>query len=729
MIMKIILIHERSNVRHPFLIGAVSLAVSTLLAGMARAQSQAVPSDDGKPAQTLPTVTVSASADASAGGLKPPYAGGQVARGGRVGILGSQDIMDTPFSVTNYTQALIQDQQAQSIADVLQNDPAVRIARGFGNFQQVYIIRGFPVFSDDMAYNGLYGLLPRQYLAAEIVERVEVLRGASAFLNGAAPGGSGLGGAINIMPKRAPNQALNEGTIGVESGGEIYAAADVARRFGPDQSTGVRINAVERQGDTAVDGEHRKLSVVTLGADFHTADFRLSADLGYQNHQLKDSQPNITIAGGLAIPKAPEARRSVGQPWTLSNERDTFGTLRGEYDLAKNVTAWAAYGFRHGDESTDLANPTVTDSAGDMSSYRFVGSRVDRISTGEVGLRAKLQTGPIGHTLVASAATYEGKLNSPYAFSDFGPAFLGTIESNLYAPTSVAQPPATALTGVTVSDTKTSSVAVADTLSMLQDTVLLTVGLRNQRIASDTYNESKVTPVAGLVYKASKAVSLYATYIQGLVQGDVAPATAGAVVVANAGEEFKPFETKQGEVGIKVDTGRFGGTFSLFQARKPVYGVDPGTRLYEPTGDQRNRGAELSVYGEAMPGLRLLGGASLLNTRLADHDAIGAPKSQVNAGVEWDVPMVPGLAVNALGVYTASQYADSANTQVVPSWTRFDLGARYAMVVAGKDLTIRARVNNVAGRNYWASAGGFPGFGYLTVGDPRTFILSGTVAF
>ena len=65
------------------------------------------------------------------------------------------------------------------MADVLQNDPSVRVARGFGNFQEVYIIRGFPVYSDDMGYNGLYGLLPRQYLAAELIERVEVFRGAN----------------------------------------------------------------------------------------------------------------------------------------------------------------------------------------------------------------------------------------------------------------------------------------------------------------------------------------------------------------------------------------------------------------------------------------------------------------------------------------------------------------------------------------------------------------------
>src|SRR3546814_4218343 len=91
-----------------------------------------------------------------------------------------------------YTNQLIKDQQAASVADILQNDPGVRNARGFGNFQQVYMVRGFPLFSDDITYNGLYGLLPRQYLASEFIERLDVFRGANAFLNGAAPGNSGI---------------------------------------------------------------------------------------------------------------------------------------------------------------------------------------------------------------------------------------------------------------------------------------------------------------------------------------------------------------------------------------------------------------------------------------------------------------------------------------------------------------------------------------------------------
>ncbi|HAI24604.1 MAG TPA: TonB-dependent siderophore receptor, partial [Alcanivorax sp.] len=149
------------------------------------------------------------SADASEGGLSPAYAGGQVAEGGSIGILGAQDVMETPYNVTNYTEQLIEDQQAASVGEILLNDPAVRVARGFGNYQQVYLVRGLPVYSDDITYNGLYGLLPRQYLASEFIERVQVFRGANTFLKGAAPGGSGLGGAVNIVPKRAPNRALN----------------------------------------------------------------------------------------------------------------------------------------------------------------------------------------------------------------------------------------------------------------------------------------------------------------------------------------------------------------------------------------------------------------------------------------------------------------------------------------------------------------------------------------
>ncbi|WP_313759477.1 TonB-dependent receptor plug domain-containing protein, partial [Diaphorobacter nitroreducens] len=142
------------------------LALAIFVALQSMAHAQGTPS-----APELPTVEVNASADASAQGLSPAYAGGQVARGGRVGILGTRDPQETPFSITAYTNELIQDKQARSVGEVLQNDSGVRMARGFGNFQEAYFIRGFVVGSDDVAYNGLYSLLPRQYIATELFER------------------------------------------------------------------------------------------------------------------------------------------------------------------------------------------------------------------------------------------------------------------------------------------------------------------------------------------------------------------------------------------------------------------------------------------------------------------------------------------------------------------------------------------------------------------------------
>ena len=58
--------------------------------------------------------------------LPPPYAGGQVATGGQLGLLGNRDVMDTPFNQTSYTAKKAQDQQAKTVRDVLIDDPSVR---------------------------------------------------------------------------------------------------------------------------------------------------------------------------------------------------------------------------------------------------------------------------------------------------------------------------------------------------------------------------------------------------------------------------------------------------------------------------------------------------------------------------------------------------------------------------------------------------------------------------
>lgn len=733
--------------RRPTLTPAALAAALLFTLGAPAAWAQATASGTEPDGKTLSTVTVNASADASAQGLSPAYPGGQVARGGRAGILGTKDAMDTPFSITSYTNELIQDRHARSVGDVLQNDPTVRVARGFGNFQEAFFIRGFILDSDDTAYNGLYSLLPRQYIATELFERVEVLRGASAFLNGASPNGGGLGGSINLLPKRAPNEPLNRVTFGVASGGQTQVAADIARRFGPDGNTGIRVNAAARNGGTAVDHEDVQLGLLAVGLDWRSRDVRLSGDIGWQDHKLKNTRTNVTLGSAVTtVPSVPDNQTNFAQPWSYSNERDVFGTLRGEWDLSPSTTAWAAAGARRGEEANSLANLTVTNAAsGAATTYRFDNTRKDSVNTGELGLRGKLQTGSVGHEWVAVASHYDFEKKNAYAMD-----WRNTHATNLYNPIATNLPGFSANTlfggdlanPLRTGSTRLSSFALGDTMAFMDNHLLFTVGLRHQKmeianydygtgLQTDRYDQSRTSPLLAAVYKVNKGLSVYANYVEGLSQGQTAPSTA-----TNRGEMLAPYVSKQKEVGIKFDAGRVGGSVALFSTTKPRAFLN-AANLFSTSGKDRHQGIELAVQGEATQGLRLLGGltwldAKQLTTGAAATDGqrvIGVPKLQANLGAEWDVPGVPGLAVDGRWVHTGASYANATNTLRVPGWNRLDVGARYMTEVQGKLVTLRARIDNLTNRNYWASVGGYPGSGYLVVGAPRTLSLSVSVDF
>ncbi|HWQ86489.1 TonB-dependent siderophore receptor [Brevundimonas sp.] len=671
--------------------------------------------------------------------LTSPYAGGQVARGGRVGLFGALNVMDTPFASTSYTEELARNQQARGVGDVLQNDPAVRVSKGFGNFQELYVIRGFPVYSDDMTWNGLYGILPRQFVAAEFLERVEVFHGATAFLNGAAPGGSGVGGAFNLTPKRAPDAPLNRLTAGVDGESELYLAADLARRFGADGEWGGRLNIARRDGEAGVEGEDRQLTAIGLGLDRRGDRVRFSADFGYQDHHIDAPRPTVTPAG--AVPAAPPADGNFAQPWTFTDEEQLFGVARGEFDLTDTVSAWAAFGGRQGEEANVLANPRAQPH-GALSAYRFDNAREDTVWSADAGVRASLTTGPVGHRIVASASQVRSKSRNAYAFSNFA-----GFASDLYAPVAVAPPAATFFVGGDLSNPNVTervdnaSLALADMMAFMDGRLLVTAGVRYQEIETRSYDYNTgapvssyegdaVTPVFAVVYRPIGQISLYANYAEALIPGQTAPALSGGVPVSNAGEVLAPFRGEQVEVGMKYDVGRFGGGVSLFRSTLQSAFVENG--VFGANGEQENTGLEIAFFGEPRDGLRVLGGWTWLDAELTrtaggafdGNRPIGTPEVQGNINVEWDVPRASGLTLEGRVVYTGEQPVDAANTVQLSSWTRFDAGVRYAADIAGRPVTLRARVENLADEDQWVAVGGYPGANYLTPGAPRTLRLS-----
>lgn len=110
------------------------------------------------------------------------YAGGQIARQSHLGVLGERDFMEVPFNVTTFNNELIENQQANSVVDVIVNDPSVADLT-LSTVSQAWMIRGFKAQQQDTQLNGLYGVAPRfyggtEYVAVDEGDRVSGGRGA-----------------------------------------------------------------------------------------------------------------------------------------------------------------------------------------------------------------------------------------------------------------------------------------------------------------------------------------------------------------------------------------------------------------------------------------------------------------------------------------------------------------------------------------------------------------------
>jgi len=704
-------------------------------------------SQDGK-ALELGATTISADAPAP-NALPPVYAGGQVARGAQLGVLGNQDIMDVPFSMSSYTEKLIRDQQAETIGDVLLNDSSVRQASGYANQAQVFVIRGLPLNGDDISYNGLYGILPRQIMSTDALERVEVFKGPNAFINGVTPTGSGIGGGVNLQPKRADDVPLRRFSTDISSDGRVGEHLDIGQRFGEDNRFGARVNISQREGDTGIDDENDRSKLFAVGLDYRGDALRLSADFVYQKEQINGGRNSVFLGSATHVPNAPSADTNYAPSWDSTNLEDTFGMLRGEYDLNDNWTAYLAGGAKHTREVGRYSSVTLTDNLGNANvSGSNIAHQEDNTSV-MAGLNGKFQTGAVSHKLNFGLAGVWTQQRNAYDFDLTG------HPSNIFNPSDVPAPQEGGFKGGDLGDpgitgkTFVRSAAVSDTLGFMDDRLLVTAGLRRQEMVvqgfaygtgtrTADYDASITTPVYGIVFKPWDHVSFYANRIEGLAQGPTSPVSAGGVKVTNGNQAYAPARSKQTEAGVKVDMGSYGATLGVYRIEQPSDGysllnADGKSATYVREGQQINKGVELNVFGEPLAGLRVLGGVTVMKTELKDtqngandgNRAIGVPSFQFNADVDWDVPGLQGVTLSGRMLRTGGQYADAANNLSLPSWNRFDVGARYNFKVDQRDVTLGATVENVADKKYWESALG----GYLSQGEPRVAKLSATVDF
>ncbi len=664
------------------------------------------------------------------------YAGGQVARRGSQGLLGSRDFMETPFSMTTYTSEATKNLQARTLGDLIASDPSVRATNPAGGRYEQFTIRGFSLFNSDVSYNGLYGVLPTYTIDMEMADRVDILKGPSQLINGISPRGS-VGGGINIVPKRATDTPITEFTGSFASGSQVGGAVDVGRRFGDENQFGVRFNGVKQSGDTEWDHQSVDREMAVLGLDFRGERVRLSTDIGHTERNTDAPQERVQIGPKAKVPNANDVRHNYAEPWSRAHTKDTFGTFNGEFDLNDSVMLYGGVGLRKSSHDFLRHAVPVTNDAGDFIVQPRDFTRDENVRTVSAGARSWFHTGDVSHEVNVATSYYSMDFTN-------GGARYATATSNIYDPVVTPTPSTpTRMDSKVYTENRFSGVALSDTLGFFDERLLLTLGARWQRVKVDdwnngikgktAYDEEKVSPSGGILYKLTDNLSLYANYMEGLSLGKIAPSTS-----VNDNEIFPPFISRQIEVGAKYDMGPMAFTASAFRIKQPAYETNSTTQVFGPNGKRQNSGVELSVFGEPLKGFRVLGGVMFIDSKLTNtangtydgNRAPATPEFNVNVGTEWDVPSVEGLTLTGRGIYSSSQYLDQANSKEIDPWERFDVGARYAFKVDDKAITLRATVENVMDKRFWSSAGASddsePG---LTLSTPRTYLLSATVGF
>jgi iron complex outermembrane receptor protein len=665
------------------------------------------------------------------------YADGKLAKEAKLGALGNKSVIDTPFSVTTYTAKTISDTQAATVSEVLKNDPSIRETTNSGHLNENIQIRGFSVGFEDYNMNGLYGMAPTGRIPTDIIDSVTVLKGPNALVAGMAPAGS-VGGVVMAQTKRA-NQDLTRVSASYEDDGYYKSGFDVARRLGNNKEFGVRVGGSYGQGEHIIDGMDDTNSTGVVALDYTTDKLKLNFDAYAVRDKRDNGSPVMVSMGTIKQVIAAPSGDSNFFPNIHGEQSSQYLGASGEYKFSPDLKVFGGAGYTEKEYSghifgTRMIVQNATTGAASSQYYR-VGYQEHAVAA-NLGLEGKFDTGAIQHTL---------GLRADYLTRNYwqhSAATSNAFDTNLYDPIVDAseQMPTSYPTIVPYADNRYVSYTLTDQMSMLDDKLQVILGARYQDIDTKNlykktkYSSDKISPSLGLVVKPfGEDLSFYASYVEGLSEGvtvsDITYPTA-----TNKGETLAPYQTKQYELGTKYQVGSWLNTLALYQIEKPEVYQDTVTKAVKDDAETRSRGIEFSTAGQLTEDLSLMANLAYIDAEYVKsgtasqvgNTVIGTPDFTAGLGLDYKIPVVEGMSVNARASYVSEQYLNTDNSLELPDYTILDLGAKYATKIGGVNTTFRANVNNLTDEKYWS---GVFGSNYAILGAGRTYKLCVTFDF
>ena len=676
---------------------------------------------------------------------------GYRAQSASVGGFDEAPLLDTPASITVINAALIKDQQARLLSEVLRNDASVGESYAPIGYYENFVVRGFSLnAASSYKINGRT-VTGEQNVALENKQRVELLKGLAGLQSGIAE----PSGVINYVTKRPED--VRSVTVSTDDRGSGYIATDVGGWFGSEQQFGLRANVAHEDLNSYVEHANGQRDFVSLAFDWNISpDAVLQLDAEYQDKQQR-SVPGYQLLGGTEVPHDASPKKLLGHQSGSKQVGIDSLNLNGKFEYrfsdqwkgsvsaarSKVVIddyssfAWGCYGSP---SCAGVKVPNYFSPEGnyDIADYRSPDDtrRNDEIQAAMTGL---FDTAGIGHELTFGTSAFRRVIDKRKSVNEY-------IGSG-----NIDQDPETFLpTDKPLNDShrrldsRQYGLFVTDRISFNEQwqTVL---GGREVRLDEKSFDQYGVQerhtqqyeflPNAALIYKPMANLSLYTSYSKGLSLGGEAPWYA-----SNDGEILAPTVSRQIEAGVKYDWRRISFAAAVFQTRQAYQYAKPdsaGDFTYVQQGQQKNTGLELSANGWATERLQIATSVAAIRARVngsgtpqyEGHQTINVPKLRASVYADYALPWVNGLAVLGGVQYSASKNANRTGNVEVGDYALVNIGSRYTTKVEGYETVLRLSVDNLFDKRYWRDAGEYMGDDYLFQGAPLTARLSASVNF
>ncbi len=647
-----------------------------------------------------------------------------------IGIWGSRSLQDTPYSMTVISEDLIQNVQANDMAQIFKMNPITQDGGDQPSGTYKTVIRGFS--SDNAVINGMPMASWYSFVTMEDLERVETINGATGFLYG----GGRVGGAVNYVTKKPTIEDKRSITIGNYGGDQYYGHIDLGGQIDEENIFGYRVNALYQDGDS-VANVNKEQKFVSLAFDYKpTDDFTI--DLKYTYRELERSnQKMTTIVRTGAFRPTIDVSKNYSPDWQATDEENDRLSTSLKWDINDIFSLRSSILYEKSDRSLigTISRFIRDDGLYDATPYKYPSEGQEFENwAGNLYLDSKFETFGINHLLTTgySESYYKYSRTNNWAIS--GTTLTGVnlneiknipfpstiIQNSPMSPSSESQ-----YKNILIGDDIVFNEKWSALLGINYATVIQTG--YNQGIKTSKYDKSELTPTLSLMYKPFEDLTTYVTYMESLEAGTIVGDT-----YSNSGEILDPLVSKQYELGAKYSLSEnlllSSAIFRIEKANQYSDNAAPMPK-YVQDGEQIHQGIELTITGKVSDNLTIITGGTLMDLSVEESnnpDLVG--KKPTNAAskmakiyAEYNIPQINGLTLTGGAYYTGEKWGDTTNTDKIPSYTLYDAGLRYKTKINTYPTTFNLAITNLTDEDYWASN--------TILGDPRSVAFSMKMEF